>query len=103
MQAANAVISHNKGRKGKTLWTKNGGGEKITVYEANDGVDEANYVANRIITRSHGHGFKDYAVLYRTNAQSNMRSSAAAFHTASSAARASLTARRSRTCWPISA
>ena len=71
LQAANAVISHNKGRKGKTLWTKNGGGEKITVYEANDGVDEANYVANRIITRSHGHGFKDYAVLYRTNAQSN--------------------------------
>ena len=36
LQAANAVISHNKGRKGKTLWTKNGGGEKITVYEAND-------------------------------------------------------------------
>mgnify|MGYP000339760791 CR=1 FL=1 len=71
LQAANAVISHNKGRKGKTLWTKNGGGEKITVYEANDGVDEANYVANRIITRSHGRGFKDYAVLYRTNAQSN--------------------------------
>ncbi len=71
LQAANAVISHNKGRKGKTLWTKNGGGEQITVYEAGDGAEEASYVASRIISRSRGHHFKDYAILYRTNAQSN--------------------------------
>ncbi len=71
LQAANAVISHNRGRKGKTLWTKNAHGEKITVYEAQDGVDEANYVATRIISRSRGKNFRDYAVLYRTNAQSN--------------------------------
>lgn len=71
LQAANAVISHNKGRKEKTLWTKNGGGEQITVYEAGDGAEEASYVASRIISRSRGHHFKDYAILYRTNAQSN--------------------------------
>ena len=71
LNAANAVISHNKGRKGKKLWTENPSGDKITVYEANDGLDEAAYVANRIITQSRGKNFKDYAVLYRTNAQSN--------------------------------
>ncbi|MBR4290304.1 MAG: UvrD-helicase domain-containing protein [Oscillospiraceae bacterium] len=71
LNAANAVIAHNLGRKGKRLWTANGCGEPITVYEASDEGAEANYVANRIITSSKGKNFKDYAVLYRTNAQSN--------------------------------
>ncbi len=71
LNAANAVIAHNKGRKGKKLWTQNPTGDKITVYEANDGLEEANYVAGRIISTSRGKNFKDYAVLYRTNAQSN--------------------------------
>ena len=71
LNAANAVIAHNLGRKGKRLWTANGTGEPITVYEASDEGAEANYVANRIITGSKGKNFKDYAVLYRTNAQSN--------------------------------
>ena len=71
LNAANAVIANNKGRKGKKLWTQNPSGEKITVYEANDGLDEASYVASRIISTSRGKNFKDYAVLYRTNAQSN--------------------------------
>ena len=71
LNAANAVIAHNLGRKGKRLWTANGEGEAITVYEAADEGAEANYVANRIITGSKGKNFKDYAVLYRTNAQSN--------------------------------
>ena len=71
LNAANAVIAHNLGRKGKRLWTANGEGEPITVYEAQDEGAEANYVANRIITGSKGKNFKDYAVLYRTNAQSN--------------------------------
>ena len=71
LNAANAVIAHNLGRKGKRLWTANGEGDPITVYEAQDEGAEANYVANRIITGSKGKGFKDYAVLYRTNAQSN--------------------------------
>lgn len=71
LNAANAVIAHNLGRKGKKLWTENGIGDPITVYEAADEGSEGNYVANRIISGSKGKGFKDYAVLYRTNAQSN--------------------------------
>ena len=71
LNAANAVIAHNLGRKGKRLWTANGAGDPITVYEAFDEGAEANYVANQIISGSRGKNFKDYAVLYRTNAQSN--------------------------------
>ena len=71
LNAANAVIAHNLGRKGKRLWTANGTGDPITVYEAYDEGAEANYVAGRIISGSRGKNFKDYAVLYRTNAQSN--------------------------------
>lgn len=71
LRAANAVIAHNIGRKGKKLWTQNETGEPITVYEASDEGAEANYIAGQIITGSRGKGFKDYAILYRTNAQSN--------------------------------
>ena len=71
LNAANAVISHNLGRKGKKLWTANGMGEAITVYEASDEGAEANYVASQIIKTSKGKNFKDFAILYRTNAQSN--------------------------------
>ena len=71
LNAANAVIAHNLARKGKRLWTANGMGKPITVYEANDESAEANYVANQILTGSKGKNFKDYAILYRTNAQSN--------------------------------
>ena len=71
LNAANAVISHNLGRKGKRLWTANGSGDPITVYEAADERAEANYVASRIISGTRGKNFKDYAILYRTNAQSN--------------------------------
>lgn len=71
LNAANAVIAHNLGRKGKRLWTANGVGDPITVYEAGDEGGEANYVASRIISSSKGKNFKDYAILYRTNAQSN--------------------------------
>ncbi len=71
LNAANAVIAHNLGRKGKKLWTANGAGDPITVYEASDEGTEANFVASQIIKVSKGASFKDYAVLYRTNAQSN--------------------------------
>ena len=71
LNAANAVIAHNIGRKGKRLWTANGEGEPITIYEALDEGAESNYVAGQIISGSKGKNFKDYAVLYRTNAQSN--------------------------------
>ena len=71
LNAANAVIAHNIGRKGKHLWTGNGTGEPITVYEAADEGQEANFIAGRILAGSKGKNFRDYAILYRTNAQSN--------------------------------
>ncbi len=71
LNAANAVIAHNLGRKGKRLWTANGAGDPITIYEAADEGTEANYVAGQIIKKSRGKHFQDYAILYRTNAQSN--------------------------------
>ncbi len=71
LNAANSVISHNLGRKGKQLWTSNGQGDPVISYEAYNEGEEANYVAGRILAMSRGSNFKDYAVLYRTNAQSN--------------------------------
>ncbi len=71
LNAANAVISHNLGRKGKRLWTSNAAGAPITVYEAADEGAEANYVAGQIFSGAKNGGFKNYAILYRTNAQSN--------------------------------
>ena len=71
LNAANAVISHNLGRKGKRLWTHNDAGEPITIYEASDERGEANYIVGRIISMSRGKNFRDHAILYRTNAQSN--------------------------------
>lgn len=73
LDAANAVISNNSERKGKTLWTKNGSGEKIAVHTAYNEFDEANYIAetiNNIILS--GKKYSDIAILYRMNAQSNM-------------------------------
>ena len=71
LNAANAVISHNIGRKGKKLWTANGGGEPITIYEAMDENAEGSYVAGKILSdKSGGIPLKDHAILYRTNAQS---------------------------------
>ncbi len=71
LNAANGVIAHNLGRKGKRLWTANASGDPITIYEAYDEGAEANFVAGQIISGSRGKNFKDYAILYRTNAQSN--------------------------------
>ena len=71
LDAANAVISNNRGRKGKRLWTRNDRGEKIIHYKAANESDEASYVANDILSVSQGKNFKDHAILYRTNAQSN--------------------------------
>ena len=71
LNAANAIIAHNLGRKGKRLWTANGAGKPITVYEAADEGAEANYITGQIIAMSKGKDFKNYAILYRTNAQSN--------------------------------
>lgn len=71
LNAANAVIAHNLGRKGKRLWTSNPQGDAITIYEASDEVAEANYIVGRIVAESKKRSFNDHAILYRTNAQSN--------------------------------
>ena len=71
LTAANAVIAHNLGRKGKKLWTANAQGDPVLVYEASDEGSEGNFVAGQILAGSRGKNFKDYAILYRTNAQSN--------------------------------
>lgn len=72
LQAANEVIQHNKNRRPKNLWTQNQEGEKIRYYRANDEQDEAVFIAKSIEEwhRTKNKPFKDFAVLYRTNAQS---------------------------------
>ena len=72
LEASNAVIRNNQGRKGKELWTKAGEGDKLTLYAAMNENDEAQYVAARILEGySQGRKWKDHAILYRMNAQSN--------------------------------
>ncbi len=72
LDAANAVIANNVGRKGKNLWTDFGEGEKITLHTAMDENDEARYVADKILENVKGGAkFADHAILYRTNAQSS--------------------------------
>ena len=72
LDAANAVIRHNQGRKGKTLWTENGRGELVTVKTTYNESDEANFVLGQIMMYyRRGGKWGDCAVLYRTNAQSN--------------------------------
>ena len=72
LSAANAVIANNTARKGKTLWTDAGAGEKLTLYTAMNEDDEAQFVAAHILARrGAGGNFRDCAVLYRMNAQSN--------------------------------
>ncbi|MBR6565148.1 MAG: UvrD-helicase domain-containing protein [Clostridia bacterium] len=72
LNAANKVIENNRGRKGKTLWTDNGDGDKITVHTAEDERMEARYVADAILENVNGGAkYSDNAILYRMNAQSN--------------------------------
>ncbi|HEL0698329.1 DNA helicase PcrA [Streptococcus equi] len=72
LQAANEVIQHNRHRRPKKLWTQNADGEQIVYYRANDERDEAVFVASTIsnMCLELGKSFKDFTVLYRTNAQS---------------------------------
>ncbi len=70
LEAANAVIHHNQGRRDKRLWSKKGDGEKIILHEAEDQNDEGRYIIDRInhgIKRD-GRKYSDFAVLYRINA-----------------------------------
>ena len=71
LNAANCVIQNNQARKGKTLWTKNGMGDKIIHYEADSELDEAAHIAAVIGQNvKKGAKLRDHAVLYRMNAQS---------------------------------
>ena len=73
LQAANALIAHNAGRLGKTLWTSGEAGERIKIYAAFNERDEADFVVNRIrewVAR--GGARREVAVLYRSNAQSRV-------------------------------
>lgn len=78
LQAANSVISHNEGRKGKNLWTQAGMGEQIILRKTEDQVAESRSIVdtvNRMMAEVRPDGsrrcFRDFAVLYRTNSQSN--------------------------------
>lgn len=70
LAAANHLIQHNEQRFEKNLWTRNPQGEAIALYEAIDERDEAEYVLMQIRKRREGRSLNDFAVLYRTNAQS---------------------------------
>ena len=74
LAAANAVIEHNINRKKKELWTENTTGEKITVYEAGDERDEAQFIATTVMKQKtiFNASYGDIAILYRTNAQSRV-------------------------------
>lgn len=75
LQAANSVIENNLERKDKNLWTANRKGDKITFYRAQSERDEAQYVVLKIqenMRKNHKLNFSDFAILYRTNAQSRI-------------------------------
>lgn len=74
LDAANGVIKNNIGRKGKSLWTNNDTGEKVTVYSAQNEHEEGQYIADQIALGQimYSRNFSDFAILYRMNAQSRV-------------------------------
>ena len=73
LNAANAIISHNKNRLGKNLWTSAGAGEPIRVYQAYNDNDEAQFIVDEIkMLHAEGMALGDIALLYRSNAQSRV-------------------------------
>ncbi len=74
LDAANSVVSHNKGRKAKALWTESEEGENISIIPTNNEYQEAETIANTIIyaIENGEREYKDFAILYRTNAQSRV-------------------------------
>lgn len=73
LDAANQVIAHNSGRKEKKLWTEQGEGDPIRLFDAGDEREEAAWVADRIRQLNrHGEPYGNMAILYRTNAQSRV-------------------------------
>ena len=73
LDAANAVISHNKDRLGKNLWTDEGKGEPLRIYAASTDADEAQFVIDEVkALHREGKNLADMALLYRSNAQSRV-------------------------------
>lgn len=73
LNAANAVIRNNRGRKDKTLWTSQGEGDRIRMRQFDTAYDEAEFVAEDIKREVRGGSdYRDFAILYRTNAQSRL-------------------------------
>jgi DNA helicase II / ATP-dependent DNA helicase PcrA len=73
LDAANAIISHNKNRLGKNLWTSAGKGEPVRIYEAYNDTDEAAFIVDEIkMLHAEGTNLSDMALLYRSNAQSRI-------------------------------
>ena len=74
LDAANNVIKNNMGRKGKSLWTSKGRGDKIQLIKTNNEHDEGQQISDIIsdLTVNGGYAFNDFAILYRTNAQSRV-------------------------------
>lgn len=74
LKAANDVIGNNSNRKKKKLWTDNDDGEKITYYRGQSEHDESRYIVSKMQEemRERGLAYGDFAVLYRTNAQSRV-------------------------------
>ncbi|MEJ6466153.1 ATP-dependent helicase [Fusobacterium ulcerans] len=73
LDAANAVISNNSSTRDKKLWTKKTTGEKITLLQCNDGRQEVNIIIEEIIKgKNQGKKYRDFTILYRTNAQSRL-------------------------------
>ena len=107
LSAASAVVANNVERKGKRLFTERVDGEPVRFYEAADERGEAAYVVNELLKlRAHGSALGDAAVFYRTHAQSRPLEEELLKYNLPYvvwAARASTTARRSRTPWPTCA
>jgi DNA helicase II / ATP-dependent DNA helicase PcrA len=73
LDAANAIITHNRNRLGKNLWTAAGKGEPIRVYQAYNDIDEANFIVDEIkMLHAEGMDLNEIAMLYRSNAQSRV-------------------------------
>ena len=73
LDAANALIRHNRRRLGKNLWTSEGKGEPLRVYEAATDIEEAGFIVDEVkMLRAAGVALADVAVLYRSNAQSRV-------------------------------
>ena len=72
LNAANEVIRNNRGRKDKHLWTSKGDGGKVKIYRYPSAVEEAKGVISEIKNAASGGDYSNFAVLYRTNAQSRL-------------------------------